>query len=152
MAHINCRFAHRIKQAIYLRGSNDFGRIDEYRLPIESAVAKLNQQCRQKKFEQEKTQLLSLPKYRIPDYEILTACVITRSTVEVRCILYTVPSRLIGRQLELDLLGAFPWSGFPTGTHPLYHDKILGYLGTQLVVELLRIRVTATDKRRGRCI
>ena len=45
-------------------------------------------------------------------------------------------SRLIGRQLELHL----------------YHDKILGYLGTQLVVELPRIRVTQTDKRRGRCI
>jgi hypothetical protein len=126
---------NRIKQAIYLRGSNDFGSIEEYRLLIEAAVAKLNQQCQQK-FEREKTQLLSLPKYRIPDYEILTACVSTRSTVEVRCVLYTVPSRLIGRQLELHL----------------YHDRILGYLGTQLVVELPRIRVTQTDKRRGRCI
>lgn len=126
---------NRIKQAIYLRGSNDFGSLKEYRLLIETAVAKLNQQCQQK-FEQEKTHLQSLPKYRIPDYEILTACVSTRSTVEVRCILYTVPSRLIGRQLELHL----------------YHDRILGYLGTQLVVELLRLRVTNPEKRRGRCI
>ncbi len=126
---------NRIKQAIYLRGSNDFQSLEEYQLLIEAAVAKLNQQCQQK-FEQEKTHLRSLPKYRIPDYEILTACVSTRSTVEVRCVLYTVPSRLIGRQLELHL----------------YHDKILGYLGTQLVVELPRIRVTQTDKRRGRCI
>ncbi len=126
---------NRIKQAIYLRGSNDFGSIEEYRLLIEAAVAKLNQQCQQK-YEQEKPHLQSLPKYRIPDYEILTACVSTRSTVEVRCVLYTVPSRLIGRQLELHL----------------YHDKILGYLGTQQVVELPRIRVTETDKRRGRCI
>jgi hypothetical protein len=126
---------NRIKQAIYLRGSNDFQNLEEYGLLIESAVAKLNQQCQQK-YEQEKTQLKSLPKYRIPDYEILTACVSTRSTIEVRCVLYTVPSRLIGRQLELHL----------------YHDKILGYLSTQLVVELPRIRVTQTDKRRGRCI
>jgi pimeloyl-ACP methyl ester carboxylesterase len=43
--------------------------------------------------------------------------------------------RLIGRQLELHL----------------YHDKILGYLGNHLVVELPRIRVTEPDKRRGRC-
>lgn len=78
---------NRIKQAIYLRGSNDFQSLEEYRLLIEAAVAKLNQQCQQK-FEQEKTHLQSLPKYRIPDYEILTACVSTRSTVEVRCILY----------------------------------------------------------------
>jgi hypothetical protein len=126
---------NRIKQAIYLRGSNDFGSLEEYRLLIEAAVAKLNQQCQQK-YEQEKTHLQSLPKYRSPDYEVLTACVSTRSTIEVRCVLYTVPSRLIGRQLELHL----------------YHDKILGYLGSQLVVELPRIRVTAPDKRRGRCI
>jgi hypothetical protein len=72
----------------------------------------------------------------LPDYEILTARVSNRSTVEVRCVLYTVPSRLIGRQLELHL----------------YHDKIVGYLGNHLVVELPRIRVTETDKRRGRCI
>jgi hypothetical protein len=108
---------NRIKQAIYLRGSNDFQNLEEYGLLIEAAVAKLNQQCQQK-YEQEKTQLRSLPKYRIPDYEILTACVSTRSTVEVRCVLYTVPSRLIGRQLELHL----------------YHDKILSESFPQLTV------------------
>jgi len=70
------------------------------------------------------------------DYEVLTARVSSRSTLEVRCILYTVPSRLIGRQLELHL----------------YHDRICGYLEGQWVVELPRIRVTAKDKRRARCI
>jgi hypothetical protein len=126
---------NRIKQAIFLRGSNDFGSIEEYRLIVDTAVAKLNQQCQQK-FNQEREHLQALPKYRLPDYEILTARVSNRSTVEVRCVLYTVPSRLISRQLELHL----------------YHDKILGYLGNHLVVELPRIRVTEPDKRRGRCI
>jgi hypothetical protein len=102
---------------------------------VDAAVAKLNQQCQQK-FDQEREQLQPLPKYRVPDYEILTACVSNRSTVEVRCVLYTVPSRLIGRQLELHL----------------YHDRIVGYLGNHQVVELPRIRVTDSDKRRGRCI
>jgi hypothetical protein len=126
---------NRIKQAIFLRGSNDFDSIKEYRLLVDAAVAKLNQQCQQK-FDQEREHLQPLPKYRLPDYEILTARVSNRSTVEVRCVLYTVPSRLIGRQLELHL----------------YHDKIVGYLGNHLVVELPRIRVTEPDKRRGRCI
>ncbi len=67
---------------------------------------------------------------------MLTARVSSRSTVEVRCVLYTVPSRLIGRQLELRL----------------YHDRILGYLGNHQVVDLSRVRVTDPDKRRGRCI
>jgi hypothetical protein len=47
-----------------------------------------------------------------------------------------VPSRLIGRQLELHL----------------YHDRILGYLGNHQVLDLPRVRVTDPDKRRGRCI
>lgn len=126
---------NRIKQAIYLRGSSDFESINEYRSLVEAAIAKLNQQCCSK-FEQEREHLQPLPKYRLPDYEILTARVSSRSTVEVRCVLYTVPSRLIGHQLELRL----------------YHDRIVGYLGNHQVVELPRIRVTAPDKRRGRCI
>ena len=126
---------NRIEQAIYLRGSNDFGSLEEYRLLIESVVAKLNQQC-QAKFEEEEKHLQPLPKYRVPDYEMLAARVSRHSTVEVRCVLYTVPSRLIGRQLELRL----------------YHDRILGYLGNHQVVELPRVRVTDPDKRRGRCI
>jgi hypothetical protein len=126
---------NRIEQAIYLRESNDFGSIEEYRLLIEGVVAKLNQQC-QAKFEEEKKHLQPLPKYRVPDYEMLTARVSRHSTVEVRCVLYTVPSRLIGRQLELRL----------------YHDRILGYLGNHQVVDLPRVRITDPDKRRGRCI
>ena len=72
----------------------------------------------------------------MPDYEVLTARVSRYSTIDVRCILYTVPSRLIGRQLELHL----------------YHNRIVGYLGKQVVVELPRVRVSAKGKRRGRCI
>jgi hypothetical protein len=122
---------NRIEQAIYLRGSNDFKSLEEYRLLIEGVVAKLNQQC-QAKFEEEKFHLQPLPKYRVPDYEMLTARVSSRSTVEVRCVLYTVPSRLIGRQLELRL----------------YHDRILGYLGNHQVVDLPRVRVTDPDVTR----
>ena len=47
-----------------------------------------------------------------------------------------MPSRLIGRRLELRL----------------YHDRIVGYIGKQQVVELPRLRVSSQDKRRARCI
>ncbi len=73
---------------------------------------------------------------RVPDYEVLTARVITRSTIEVRCILYSVPSRLIGQSVEIHL----------------YHDRLVGYLGTQPVFELPRLRVKGGEKRRGRCV
>lgn len=126
---------NRITQALYLRGHQDFSSVDEYQTFIEDSVAKLNRQCEQK-FVEEQTQLQPLPKYRIADYEVLTARVSSRSTIDVRCILYTVPSRLIGRKLELRL----------------YHDRIVGYLGKQQVVELPRVRVSTKDKRRARCI
>jgi hypothetical protein len=126
---------NRIKQSLLLRESNDFASIGEYQAVIDQAAAQLNAQHADK-YAEEQLALQPLPKYRVPDYEVLTAKVSSRSTIDVRCILYTVPSRLIGRQLELHL----------------YHDRILGYLGRQVVVTLERQRVTAKDARRARCI
>lgn len=94
------------------------------------------QNALQNKFAQEQGALQPLPQRRVPDYEVLTARVSSRSTIEVRCILYTVPSRLIGQRLELHL----------------YHDRILGYFGQHQVFELPRLRVKDQHKRRGRCI
>ena len=126
---------NRIKQALYLRGSSDFATIAEYQALIEQAVAALNRQCHTK-FDLEKPVLQPLPQVRVPDYEVLTARVSTRSTIEVRCILYSVPSRLIGQSVEIHL----------------YHDRLVGYLGTHPVFELPRLRVKGGEKRRGRCV
>ncbi len=126
---------NRIKQAIYLRGSADFASVGEYQALIEQAVEGLNRQC-QAKYEQEKETLQVLPQTRVADYEVLSARVSTRSTIEVRCILYSVPSRLIGQRLELHL----------------YHDRLVGYFGAHRVFDLPRIRVSGKDKRRARCI
>lgn len=126
---------HRIQQAILLRGSSDFASIGDYQALIEQAVAGLNRRC-QLKYEEEKQMLQPLPQYRVADYEVVSARVSCHSTIEVRCMLYTVPSRLIGRRLELHL----------------YHDRIMGYLAHQVVVELPRIRSSDKQKRRARCI
>lgn len=126
---------NRITQALYLRGNFEFTDVAEYQAFIQESVDRLNRQC-QEKFEQERPYLQPLPKYRSPDYEVLTARVSCRSTIDVRCVLYSVPSQLIGRQLELHL----------------YHDRIIGYLGKQQVVKLPRIRVNQKGKRRARCI
>lgn len=126
---------HRIKQALLLRGSRDFASIEDYQALIAKAVAGLNRRS-QSKYEEEKQVLQVLPQYRVADYEVVSARVSCHSTIEVRCMLYTVPSRLIGRTLELHL----------------YHDRIVGYLAHQVVVELPRIRATDKQKRRARCI
>jgi hypothetical protein len=126
---------NRIEQALFLRGSFDFASVGEYQSVINSAIDGLNVQC-QIKFEQEKPFLQVLPKYRVADYEVVSAKVSSRSTIEVRSILYSVPSRLIGRTLELHL----------------YHDRIVGYWNHQVVVELPRVRSIDPTKRRARCI
>jgi hypothetical protein len=125
---------NRIEQALYLRGSFEFASVAEYSAFINESVEKLNAQHKQK-IEAEKAYLQPLPQHRVADYEVLTAKVSCRSTIDVRCVLYTVPARLIGRQLELHL----------------YHDRIVGYLQGQIVVELPRLRAEK-DKRRARCI
>lgn len=126
---------NRIRQGLYLRGHTDFDTVEEYAGFITTAVDKLNCRCQQK-FIQEQPYLQRLPKYRIADYEVSTVRVSSRSTIDVRCILYTVPSRLIGQQLELHL----------------YHNRLEGYLAHHLVVTLPRVRVKSKNKRRGRCI
>ena len=126
---------NRLRQGLYLRGSFEFESVEHYQDFVNAIVAKLNERCSDK-FKQEQPYLQPLPKYRVADYEVLTVRVSRRSTIDVRCVLYTVPSRLIGHQLQLHL----------------YHNRILGYLGQQCVVELPRIRVKAKHKHRGRCI
>ena len=126
---------NRLTQQLYLRGSYEFERVSDYQACIDGVVAKLNDQCAAK-YRQEQPYLQALPRYRVADYEVLTVRVSARSTITVRRILYTVPSRLVGRQLEIHL----------------YHNRLRGYLGNNCVVELPRIRVTSGSCRRGRSI
>ena len=59
------------------------------------------------------------------------------STINIRCVVYTVPSRLIGHSLTIHL----------------YHDRLVGFLGTTQVLELARVHIHGSAKiRRGRSI
>lgn len=129
-------FKRRLCQALYRRGSFDFESVAQYQAFIELVIAKLNAKCQQK-FELERPCLQSLPQYRTADYEVLSSRVSAHSTISVRCILYSVPSRLIGQHLTLHL----------------YHDHIVGFVGTTQVVDLPRIHVHGSAPiRRARCI
>ncbi len=55
-------------------------------------IAKINAKC-SKKVKEEQPFLQVLPRYRTPDYEVLSVRVSCHSTITVRCVLYTVPSR-----------------------------------------------------------
>jgi hypothetical protein len=129
-------FKRRLCQALYRRGSFDFASIEQYQELIDVVIAKLNAKCSQK-YELELLHLQPLPTYRTPDYEVLSTRVSCHSTISVRCILYTVPARLVGQRLTLHL----------------YHDRLVGFVGTTEVVELPRLHVHSSEKlRRARCI
>lgn len=129
-------FKRRLCQALYRRGSFDFQTAAHYQTFIETVVAKLNAKCQQT-FEEERSTLQALPRYWTADYEVLSSRVSAHSTISVRCILYSVPSRLIGQQLTLHL----------------YHDQIVGFMGSTKVVELSRLHVHGSQSiRRARCI
>jgi hypothetical protein len=129
-------FKRRLKQSLLLRGSFDFAPVSEYQSWIEAVIAKMNAKCSEK-FTQEQQVLQPLPKYRHPDYEVLSAKVSQYSTLTIRCVLYSVPERLVGKRLTVHL----------------YHDRIVGYFNQQQVVELPRIHVHGSEAhRRARCI
>jgi hypothetical protein len=129
-------FKRRLCQALYRRGSFDFESVAQYQAFIEAVITKLNAKCQQQ-FDLERPTLQNLPHYRTADYEVLSSRVSAHSTISVRCILYSVPSRLIRQQLTLHL----------------YHDRIVGFVGTTEVVELPRIQVHGSAAiRRARCI
>jgi len=129
-------FKRRLTQSLYLRGNFDFESVSAYQTFIEQVVSGLNARNTQK-FDEEKTHLQPLPKYRFADYEELTVRVSSHSSIQVRSILYSVPSRLIGQQVNIRL----------------YHDRLVGYLGKLQVFQLDRMRVPQSSKKgRARCI
>lgn len=123
----------RIRQALALRGSNDFDSVQAYQRWLESAVVgKVNRRC-QAAMEAERSYLKALPQRRTRDYTEYVVPVTSASTITVRCVGYTVPSRLIGERLRVHL----------------YDDRLRAYVGSSFVVELPRI-YPLPGKRRAR--
>jgi hypothetical protein len=129
-------FKNRLHQALLLRESVDFVSVVAYQQFIEQTVRRINQTC-QERFAVEQPQLQGLPAYRYPDYEVLTVKVTTRSTINVRCITYTVPFRLIGQTLTMHL----------------HHDRLIAFVGREQLLQLERLHVPGSKAiRRSRSV
>jgi hypothetical protein len=94
----NGHLKRKIDQQLLLRGDRNFIDLAEYETFIESIVTKINRQCRDR-FNQEKEHLSPLPKRRTHDFSELYVRVSSSSTILVKRVTYTVPSRLIGTRL-----------------------------------------------------
>jgi hypothetical protein len=115
---------HRLEQQLIQRGSRDFATEAEYRLLVGQVTATLNSRTEVAgKLEIERLHLHPLPVERFADYEPVVARVRSTSTIELRSITYSVPSRLIGQQLTVHLR----------------HDRLDLFLRSQFVETLPRL-------------
>ncbi len=97
----NRHFKARIDQALLLRGSRDFASREEYVALVEGLVATANSNRRQR-LSEEQAALQRLPDQRLDTADLLLGIRVGKgSTIRVRTNIYSVPSRLIGKQVDV---------------------------------------------------
>jgi len=111
----------RIEQALLLRGSRDFDKIGDYRAFLDGVTGGINRR-RHDRIKVERAALGALPRQRSADYMECVVSVTSASTMEVKRVLYSVPSRLVGARLRIHL----------------YDDRLKAFMGSQAVLELPR--------------
>lgn len=120
----------RISQNLLLRGSSDFNSIENFQYWLDQLVNKYNQRCSERLIEERKV-LQPLPAQLGVDYDEVLVKVTSQSTIHVARSLYTVPSRLIGEPLLIQL-----------------HEKTLDiYHGHQYVMTLERVFPKRVNQR-----
>jgi transposase InsO family protein len=123
----------RIRQALLIRGSHDFKSLADYQAFIDNVVQTHNRR-NATQIVIEKEVLQSLPDHTTQDFTELVVRVTSSSTICVRRVTYSVPSRFCGETLRIHL----------------YDDRLCCYLGNTPVITLDRVRLNG--KKRARCI
>lgn len=118
----NGHLKNKIKQALIIRGSKNFKNVDEYESFLKNIITKANLK-RKTKFEEEFPLLNAIPTKPLPEYQEEYITVRNRSTINIKKITYSVPSRLIGSKLKARI----------------YEDKIELFSGVDLVYTLPRM-------------
>lgn len=115
----------RLEQHLLMRGSRDFGSVEEYERWVQQILDKANE-LRAKKVTEELAAMRDLKVSRLPEYIEESAGVTSWSTIRVRRNTYSVPSRLIGHEVRVHVFDERLEVFYGSGTEP------------QLVVERLR--------------
>ncbi|PRY72058.1 IS21 family transposase [Halomonas ventosae] len=123
-------FKRRLQQRLTLRGSQDFTSLDDYQGFLDEVVAGINRR-NAARIAIERDALKPLPSRPGTDYTELTVRVTTSSTIQVRKVLYSVPSRLIGERLRAHL----------------YDDRLVLHHAQQELLTLPRLHATPESGR-----
>jgi len=119
---LNGHIKRRIHQALLLRGSSSFDSMESYDHFLQTVFDKANKP-RLKKLQEELQVMKSIPKNPLPEYQEMYVTVRGGSTVYVKKVTYSVPSRLIGSELKAKI----------------YETTIALYDGGNLVHEMPRV-------------
>ena len=93
-----------LEQALLVRGSREFSSTDEYMAFVGEVTERLNARARVvERLAEERLHLLPLPAKRLPAYTTYWPVVRKWSTIRVGNRTYSVPSRLIGHEIEARL-------------------------------------------------
>ena len=113
----------RMDQALMLRVSRDFDSIDDYKAFVREIFAGQNKRVA-KEFVEESAVLRPLPERRTADYAEERVRVTTSSTIFIKGVTYSVPSRLIGMMVKVHV----------------HDDRLECYVGGDFTVKLPRLR------------
>ena len=122
-----------IKDALLMRGANDFDNLASYRRFIDEIVSRKNAH-HAKRIEAERPMLQPLPGQRTIDYEETIVNVTSSGGFALRKVFYTVPSRLIGHRLRVRL----------------YDDRLDLFIGGTALMTLNRGRASCERQARPR--
>lgn len=118
-----------VRDALLMRGTNDFVDLAAYRGFIDEVVSRKNVR-HAKRIAAERPMLLPLPGQRTCDHEETVVTVTSSGGFTLRKVFYTVPSRLIGHRLRVRL----------------YDDRLDLFMGGSLLTTLVRGRADANGK------
>jgi hypothetical protein len=92
-----------LAQMLVLRGSRDFASVEEYQHWVREVIEREHNALLGEKFAAERRHLRPLPAVALPAYTTFTVAVRRWSTIRVVNHTYSVPARLIGERVRVDL-------------------------------------------------
>ena len=119
----NRHLKRRLEQHLLLRGSRDFGAVEEYDAFVVSVVRAANGP-RQKQLTEELACMRPLPETRLAEYREFAPVVSSQSLIRVNRHTYSVPSQLIGHTLRVEQ----------------HEARLRVHLGREYLFELPRLR------------
>jgi hypothetical protein len=99
---LNRHLKRRLEQHLILRGSRDFASVEDYDRFVQGVLRAANAK-RQKRLAEELACMRALPAGRLAEYREYEPVVSSQSLIRVKKHTYSVPSRLIGHTLRVQL-------------------------------------------------